>query len=421
MGCSSIAMQKVLEKLCSVDVLVVGSGMVGPTFALALSNIGFKVAIIDRIDPVKQKSTQFDGRASAITATSKKMLEQIGVWSCLDRNPTPILDIRVVDGGSPFFLHFDSKEIDCSAFGYMVENQDFRKACLDVLGRRHDIVYLAPAKLISFERDAQGVRATLDNGSKINAKLIVGADGRSSMVRKSAGIEIATWLYDQTAIVLTVDHDVPHFNIAYEHFLPAGPFAILPLCDEKGQNQRSSIVWTEKSHLAETILELNDRDFMDQFELRFGGFLGKATLVGSRWSYPLSSQYAQTSILDRLALLGDAAHGIHPIAGQGLNLGFRDVAALAEVLADARRIGLDIGDIAVLGEYQKWRHFDNTAMLIMTDFTNRLFSNDIGSVKLFRDFGLATINKTGPLKKFFMRHAMGSVGNLPRLLKGKAL
>ncbi len=414
-------MQAVGKNLYSVDVLVVGSGMIGPTFALALSDIGFKVAIIDQIAPAEQTNIKFDGRASAIAATSKKMLEQIGVWPRLDRGPTPILDIRVVDGNSPFFLHFDSKEVNCNAFGHMVENQDFRKACLGAIRCSHEIVYLAPTKLISFERGVQGVKATLDNGFKIYAKLIVGADGRSSMVRKSAGIEIATWFYNQSAIVLTVDHEVPHFNIAYEHFLPAGPFAILPLRGEKGQNQRSSIVWTEKSDLAEAILALSANDFMEQFELRFGEFLGKATLVGPRWSYPLSSQYAETSILDRLALLGDAAHGIHPIAGQGLNLGFRDVAALAEVLADARRIGLDIGDIAVLSEYQKWRHFDNTTMLIMTDIISRLFSNNIGSVKLFRDFGLATMNKAGPLKQFFMRHAMGSVGSLPRLLKGEAI
>ena len=403
------------------DVLIVGSGMVGSSLAIALSNVGLSVALVDQVDPLVQTGGEFDGRASAIAATPQKMLNQIGIWRHVGKNFSPIEDIRVVDAESSLFLHYNYEDVLCEALGFMVENRHFRQACRAQIQNNKNIIFLAPTKINQILRGVGGVHAFLTNGAQVKSSLVIGADGKGSKVRERAGIDCTTWSYHQTAIVLTVDHAVPHHNIAYEHFLPAGPFAILPLRGERGEKNRSSIVWTEKFNLAEKILNLSDNDFTSEFKRRFGDHLGDPTFVGPRWAYPLSLQYTETCISERLALIGDAAHVIHPIAGQGLNLGLRDVAALAEVLTDAKRLGLDIGSVGVLEKYQKWRRFDSSVMLAMTDGLNRLFSNDISPIKAVRDFGLATINKANPLKKFFMLHAMGSVGDLPRLLKGEAL
>ena len=406
------------------DVLIIGGGMAGCSLAVALAGVGFSVVIVDHIDQSAQTTDEFDGRASAIAGAPKKMLDRIGMWQHLGQNFAPILDIRVTDGNSRLFLHYDHEEIGDDALGFMVENRHFRQAVFARLRNLKNVTYLAPADLKSLARDQSGVHASLiddqGNALQVEAQLIVGADGRRSQIREQAGIELTHWSYHQTGIVLTVEHEIPHHNVAHEHFLPAGPFAILPL-PNGGKNNRSSIVWTEKDELVEDLLALPEDDFAREFNSRFGDFLGEARFVGPRWSYPLTLQYAETSIADRLVLIGDASHGLHPIAGQGLNMGLRDVAALAEVLTDARRLGLDIGSAPILADYEKWRRFDNTLMLAMTDGLNRLFSNDIAPIRLARDIGLAAVNKAGPLKKVFMQHAMGSSGNLPRLLKGEAL
>ncbi|MBY0431845.1 MAG: FAD-dependent monooxygenase, partial [Rhodospirillales bacterium] len=266
------------------------------------------------------------------------------------------------------------------------------------------------------ERGIDEVTARLEDGRLVRARLAVAADGRGSPTRQGAGIGLTRWDYHQTGIVCTVAHEKPHRFIAQEHFLPAGPFAILPLT-----GNRSSIVWTEKSHLAPAILRQDDASFLAELKSRFGGFLGRIEVVGPRFGYPLSLQFADRYTDCRLVLIGDAAHGMHPIAGQGMNMGVRDVAALAEVLVDARRLGLDPGAPVVLSRYQRWRRFDNMLMLGLTDVLNRLFSNDLGAVALARDFGLAAVNRMPPLKKVLMRHAMGMVGELPRLMRGETL
>ena len=403
------------------DVLIVGGGMAGCSLACALAGTGLNVVILDCVKQSVQTADEFDGRASAIAEAPKKMLDQIGMWRHLGENFAPILDIRVSDGESRLFLHYDHEDIGEDAFGYMVENRHFRQAVFARLKELEKATYIAPIELKSVACEPEGVRAELSDGRRIKAGLLVGADGRQSQIRQDAGIKLTSWSYHQTGIVLTVDHEISHHNVAHEHFLPAGPFAILPLPGEAGQNNRSSIVWTEKDELVESIMALPEKDFAKEFNQRFGDFLGKVKFIGPRWTYPLTLQYAETSIAERMVLVGDASHGMHPIAGQGLNMGLRDVAALAEVLTDARRLGLDIGTASVLDDYEQWRRFDNTLMLAMTDGLNRLFSNDIALLKLARNIGLAAVNKAGPLKKVFMRHAMGSTGNLPRLLKGEAL
>ena len=414
-------MTKTSQNRLKTDVLIVGGGMAGCSLAVALAGVGFEVVVVDRIDTTAQSEDKFDGRASAIAGAPQKMLDQIGMWQHLGQNFAPILDIRVADGASRLFLHYYHEDIGGEALGYMVENRHFRKAIFARLNELDNITYCAPAEIVNLARTADSVQADLKDGRQITAALIVGADGRGSQIRKDAGIELTEWSYHQTGIVLTVDHEIPHHNVAHEHFLPAGPFAILPLPGEHGENNRSSIVWTEKDELVESIMALPDVEFAAEFNHRFGDFLGKANFIGPHWTYPLTLQYAETSVAERLVLIGDASHGMHPIAGQGLNMGLRDVAALAEVLIDARRLGLDIGAASLLDDYEQWRRFDNTLMLAMTDGLNRLFSNDIGPIKLARDIGLAAVNKAGPLKKVFMQHAMGATGNLPRLLKGEVL
>ncbi len=404
----------------NADILIVGGGLVGGSLAIALADVGFKVLVADHVDQRTQLDTGFDGRASAIALTPKKMLTQIGMWRHIGGNTAPINDIRVADGESRLFLHYDHQDIGEDALGFMVENRFLRQAIFTRIAELPNITYLAPVKIKAVEYNSATVTAWLDSGEALTAPLIVGADGRTSQIRDQAGINLIHWSYHQTGIVLTVAHERSHHNVAHEHFLPAGPFAILPLPDDNGRH-RSSIVWTERNDLIDGLLGLPDDLFLAEFTSRFGDFLGELSLVGPRWSYPLSLQYAEASIAERMALAGDSAHAMHPIAGQGLNMGLRDVAALAEVLTDARRLGLDIGSADVLQKYETWRRFDNTLMLALTDGLTRLFSNDITPVRLARDLGLAAVHRAGPLKKFFMGHAMGQAGDLPRLLKGEAL
>ncbi len=397
-----------------VDVLIVGGGLVGGTLACALGEAGLTVAVIEIGDPNEALAAGFDGRASAVALSSRRLLEGIGVWSKMEGEASPILDIRVTEGKSRLFLHYDHREVGDEPLGHMVENRFIRRAILERMRQLESVRLLAPARLTRLDRGAGMAEAALADGRRIRAPLAVAADGRFSRVREDAGIRVTRWSYNQSGIVCTVDHEYSHQNVAHERFLPTGPFAILPL-----PGNRASIVWTEREDLATAMMKLNDADFRDELAGRFGDFLGRVEVVGPRWSYPLSLQYAHTSVKHRLALVGDAAHAMHPIAGQGLNMGWRDVAALAEVLADARRLGLDLGVADVLERYERWRRFDNTLMLAMTDALNRLFSNDIAPLRLARDTGLAMVNRIPPLKKLFMRHAMGVVGDLPKLMRGE--
>lgn len=397
------------------DIIIVGGGMVGLSLAVALGQAGLSIAVVDREDPAKVVDAAFDGRTSAIADASVRMLESIGLWRHVAA-AQPIQDIRVSDGDSPLFLHYDHREIGDRPFGQMVENRVFRQALQARLNELPGVVLHAPAAVTGVERGAGRVTVRLAGGAVLTAPLCVAADGRQSALREAAGIQTTAWSYDQVGVVCTVAHDLPHHGVAQERFLPAGPFAILPMT-----GNRCSLVWTERKDLAPAMLALDDTGFNAEIACRFGDYLGAVRAVGPRWSYPLSLHLAERYVDSRLVLIGDAAHGIHPIAGQGLNLGLRDVAALAEVLVESARIGLDLGQADVLARYQRWRRFDTVLLAGVTDVLNRLFSNDIAPVQTVRDLGLATVNKLPPLKRFLMRHAMGSVGELPRLLRGEAL
>lgn len=405
------------------DVLIIGGGLVGAAQAIALAEAGLQVILIDRMNLADGLDIEFDGRASAIALATGRVLKSIGVWEKLGTDPAPILDIRISDGPSLFFLHYDYSDLGDDPMGYMVENRHMRRALMARLSEISNIKVISPAEVSSLERSDSGVVAQLDTGLKLKSRLVIAAEGRRSPTRDQAGIRLTQWSYKQTAIVCSVRMEKSHDFIAHEHFLSAGPFAILPLNgdDPKNPGNVASIVWTERQGLADIMLGLDDIEFKFEFDQRFGDFLGKTEIFGPRFSYPLSLQYAETSIATRLALVGDAAHGMHPIAGQGLNMGLRDVAVLAEVLVDARRAGHDIGNSQVLADYESWRRFDNTMMLAATDLLNRLFSNNLRPVKLARDIGMATVDKMPPLKKIFMQHAMGEAGKLPRLMRGEAL
>lgn len=399
----------------SYEVAVVGGGMVGLSLALGLAGAGVPVALIERAKLSDMAAASFDGRGSAVAAGSQRILDGLGLWDGVADAAEPILEIRVADGTSPLFLHYDHREIGDGPLGWIVENAVTRRA-LAAAAETSDLDVYDGTELadVDFGEDA----ATLDlaDGQRLTARLVVAADGRDSPLRDAAGIDAVRWRYPQTGIVCAVHHEVPHNGVAHEHFLPAGPFAILPMT----QN-RSSIVWTERTDLAPDILALDEEAFAAELGGRFGGFLGKIEIGPTRWSYPLSVVHAKRYIAPRLALAGDAAHAIHPIAGQGFNIGLRDVAALAEVVIDTLRLGLDPGATTALERYERWRKPDNMVMIGVTDILNRLFSNDIAPVRLARDVGLAAVDRATPLKKIFMRHAMGLVGDLPRLTRGEPL
>lgn len=403
------------------EALIVGGGLTGLALGCALGGAGMGVVVVDREAPAAQTDTAYDGRASAIAHASARVLQGIGVWPGLAHAAEPILDIRVADGHpargvSQLFLHYDHRDIGDEPFGYIIENRATRLALQARAAELPRLSVLAPAVLQDLTRDAYGVSATLADGRSVRARLAVAADGRNSRVRREAGIGAAAVSYGQTAIVCTVRTARSHAGVAVELFLPGGPFAMLPMTEN-----RCNIVWSERADLAADYLALDDAAFLDELRRRFGDWLGPIELAGPRFAYPLGLLHADRYTGRRLALVGDAAHGIHPIAGQGLNLGLRDVAALAELMVDARRLGLDLAGPSVLERYARWRRFDTMLLAAVTDGLNRLFSNDIPPLRLARDLGLAAVDRLPPAKRFLMRHAMGIVGDLPRLVRGEAL
>ncbi len=399
------------------ELVVVGGGLVGLSLGIATAEAGLDTLVVDREDPAVTLAESYDGRASAIAYGSQQILSGLGLWGKIAAaGVAPILEIRVADDNAPLFLHYDHREVGDHPLGWIVENIVLRRALLARVAELPHLTHAAPQSVAGVERTPTGALVRLVGGHAIRARLVAAADGKTSPLRKAAGIRTIEWSYPQTGIVTTVKHEKPHRGVAIEHFMPAGPFAILPLT-----GNRSSLVWTERADLAPHILAMNEADFTDELRRRFGDFLGAVEPVGPRWSYPLMFLHAENYVAERLALVGDAAHVIHPIAGQGLNLGLRDVAALAEVLVDARRLGLDIGDAEVLRRYERWRRLDNWMLSAVTDGLNRLFSNTIPPVKLARDLGLAAVNQVPPLKRLFMRHAMGVVGDQPRLVRGEPL
>ena len=416
------AMAAPRSKSQSIDVeaLIVGGGLVGLTLGSALAGAGLPVAIIDRADPATTVVPEFDGRATAIANGSARVLRGVGLWDALAPHASAINDIRVSDGDSLLFLHYDHREIGDEPLGHIIENRQLRLAMLDRVRALDTLEFLAPMEIVEITRTSTGVVAALADGRQIRARLLLACDGRNSSLREAAGIGVTRWRYKQTSIVCAVYHDRPHNNIAHERFLPGGPFAILPMTDADGR-YRSAIVWTDSDDVAPAMMALDEAAFVAELAPRFGDILGTLAMAGPRWSHPLGLSHAQRYIDQRLALVGDAAHAIHPIAGQGLNMGIRDIAALAEVVIDARRLGRDIGTPDILADYERWRRFDNLVLAVVTDVMNRMFSNDIAPLRVTRNIGLGAVNRIAPLRRNFMRHAMGTVGDLPRLVRGEAL
>ncbi len=410
------------------DVILGGGGLVGQTLALALEQAGLSVIVIDAAKPAETLATTFDGRAFAIAFASYRMWRALGLGDELDQVAQPIEQIMVTDGRLPgrarkggpslLHLHFDRaemKELD-EPLGLMVEARHVRLALDRAVKAAKSIRMIQPQSVMAIERDPAGVTVTLANGETLRAPLLVGADGRRSFVRQAVGIRTIGWDYPVTAIVATIQHEEPHGEVAHEYFLPNGPFAILPL-----KGNRSNIVWAEPRKAADSLLKMNEPDFIAELRLRFGDFLGALALEGPRFGYPLSMQLAERMIDARVALAGDSAHGIHPLAGQGLNLGLKDCAALAECIADGVNLGLDPGDVSILERYQRWRRFDNVSMAMGMEFFDKLFSNDIAPVRAARTLGLTAVNAFGPARRFFMKYAGGGAGDLPKLLRGESL
>ena len=410
------------------DMAVVGAGLSGSLLALAAGEAGLDTALIDRVPLASLTDAGFDGRTTAITYTSQRLFKALGVWDELSARAEAILDIRISDAGhdgraSPLFLHFDHREAaeddKAAPMGWIVENRFLRSAILRRLQDCPSVELVAPDEAVDTARTSDKVEIALKSGRQLAARLVASAEGRFGTMREDAGIGARAWSYGQIAIVLVARHERPHRGVAQEKFLPGGPFAILPMRDSEAGEHRSSIVWTEKASLAKRLLELDAPRFRTEFARRFGDYLGHVEPVGPRWWYPLGLVHAERYIDQRMVLVGDAAHGLHPIAGQGYNLGVRDIAALVEVLVDAKRLGLDIGAADTLERYARWRRADNLTMVAATDLLNRLFSNDIKPLRLVRDVGLAAVNRVPPLRRFFVRHAMGLAGDLPKLIRGE--
>jgi len=462
------------------ELIVVGGGLVGLTLAIACAEGGIRTIVVEAESAEALTSTAYDGRSAAIAYGSQQVLAAIGAWDGISPHAQPILDIRVTEGGwhvkgqSHAYVHYSNRDLQraesreqrtelplqatsaegediriacdsapslptrarhlssdlCSLssvppFGYIVENRVTRIALLARAKECANLTHLAPRLVTALDLSSDAARVTLDDERVLTGQLVVAADGKQSALRRMAGIGSRQFGYSQTAIVCTVVHEKPHGGVAHEHFLPAGPFAMLPMTDEAlpdgSVRYRSSIVWSEDPRLVPMLLKLDDEAFGREIERRFGLSLGQVRPLGPRFSYPLTMTLADSYVRERFALTGDAAHGIHPIAGQGFNLGVRDVAALAEVLVDAARAGLDLGSLDVLERYARWRRFDNLMLSTFMDGLTRLFSNDFAPLRLARDLGFALFNRTMPLKRLAMRHAMGIVGKLPRLVQGRPL
>jgi 2-octaprenyl-6-methoxyphenol hydroxylase len=398
------------------DVVIVGGGLNGPALALALAGAGVTPLVVDARPAPARATPGFDGRAYALALASQRLLAAVGVWPRVAAVAQPIRAVRAADGragegASPFFLHVDGAEIDEGPMGAMVEDRFLYGAFRDALAAA-GVPVLSGETVVAQEPGA----VTLASGRRLAAALVVGADGRDSGTAQRAGIGRVGWDYGQTALVCAIAHERPHNGVAHQLFLPEGPLAILPL-----PGNRASIVWTETTANAAAIQALDDPGYLAALRPRVGDFLGGIGLVGTRFTYPLALRLAERFVAPRLALVGDAAHGVHPIAGQGLNLGLRDVGALAEVVVAAARRGEDIGSADVLARYERWRRFDTTLTALGMDAVNRLFSNDNPVLRGLRDLGLGAVSRMPGLRRALQRQAAGLAGDVPRLLAGRAL
>ena len=406
----------VISEGMDADAIIVGGGLTGPLTALALSRAGLRCVVLDARPRVDVADAAFDGRSYAMALGSVRALRALGLWDVLEPEAQPITGIRASDGragegASPLHLAFDAAEIGEAFMGQMIEDRHLRPALLAACDADPRIDMRFGTAVTGQSTDGATVR--VEAGDTLTARLLLGCDGRASGVAARAGIRRTGRDYGQTSLVCAVEHERPHQGLAHQFFMPPGPLAILPL-----RGNRSSIVWTETSEAADTLNALPEADYLDILRPRFGSFLGGIALAGARHSYPLALDLAQSFIAPRTALVGDAAHGIHPIAGQGLNLGVKDVAALADVLGAARARGEDIGAADVLARYQRWRRFDTALMGFGTDAVNRLFSNDNPVLRLGRDLGMGAISAMPALRRRFIREAAGLTGELPELMRG---
>jgi 2-octaprenyl-6-methoxyphenol hydroxylase len=398
------------------DVIILGGGMIGLTLAGALDQSGVSAIVVDPADPAPRTTSAFDGRTSAVSSSSMRMLRTIGVLDHLSEPGCPIRQITVADGLEPGGLHFDPE--DDEPLGWMHENRNLRAALQARAEAGPNSWLLWRSRIADVDRGDHGVVVALEDGRKLSAPLLVGAEGRSSPTREAAGIRIARWKYEHHAIVSVLRHELPHENVAYEIFYPTGPFALLPMTDDN-KGSRSAIVWSVPKDDAAGWLSLSDEDFAAEAKAAMGGFLGKVAMLAPRSSYPLGFHHAAQIVAKRVALVGDAAHAIHPIAGQGLNLGFRDVAALAQVLVEGVRLGLDLGDQQLLDRYQRWRALDSLSVAMATDSLTRIYGVPGKTAAAVRRFGMGLIERITPIRSRLMSEARGTSGDdLPLLLRG---
>lgn len=417
-----------MSQIYDADVIIAGAGMAGATLAVSLHRAGLKPLLVDPLPFDTQLAPAFDGRASAIAYAAFRQWRTLGLGPSMEPHAQRIEQILVTDGRAPgaasggptpFFLRFESAEIadrsDGEPLGYMLENRRTRAALAEAV-QNAGVEVLAPARVETVRVTSAGATVVLADGRELTAPLVVGAEGRGSAVRRAAGIGVVGWDYAQTGVVATARLERGHQGVAHEYFLPGGPFAILPLTED-----RASLVWTERRPRAQALASASREAFHAHLQRRFGESMGRAVIEGPVFTYPLSLQLAERFCAPRIALLGDAAHGVHPIAGQGLNLGLKDAAALAETLVEAARLGEDIGGEAVLERYAQWRRFDTAVLSAGMDSFVHLFSNNNPAIRLARGLGMAAVNRIAPARRLFMQQAGGALGDLPKLLKGEAL
>jgi 2-octaprenyl-6-methoxyphenol hydroxylase len=398
------------------DVIILGGGLVGLALAAALDSSGLSAIVVDPADPDQRLDAKFDGRTSAVSSSSMRMLQATGVADHFPAPGCPILKIQVADGLQPGGLAFEPGEDD-EPLGWMNENRNLRAALRARAQAGKKLWLLWKSSVADVDRGEHRVVVALNDGRKLSAPILVAADGRNSAMREQAGIRMARWRYDHMAIVSVLYHERPHENVAYEIFYPGGPFALLPMTDD-GKRHRSATVWSVQKDDAAGLLSLGDEDFAAEAKATMGGFLGRISLAAPRSTYPLGFHHAAQITAERLALVGDSAHAIHPIAGQGLNLGFRDAAALAQVLVEGARLGLDLGDRQLLDRYQRWRSLDALMVAMSTDSLTRIYGIPGKLPSAVRRFGMGLIDRIAPIKGRLRAEARGTSGDLPLLLRG---
>ena len=394
------------------DLIVVGGGLTGLALAAAVGGAGCSVLVVERTALPRLVSIPYDGRVTAVAQGGKRFLDRIGAWNRVAESAEPILDIVVREAFSPVAVRYDHRAVGAEPLGYIVENRELRAALLTLAQSHPTVTIAAPTEIASLHRTDVRVEVELSDGRRAKAPLLALCEGRQSSTREGLGVGVRQWSYGQTGIVCSVRHEAPHHGLAVERFFPDGPFARLPMTGD-----RCSIVWALDDSLSAAVLALDEVGFLGEIAERFGGDLGRLELASQRWSYPLTLVLADSYTASRAVLVGDAARGIHPIAGQGWNLALRDVATVAEIVVDRLRLGLDPGDALVLERYAAWRRFDGMALVAVTDGINRLFANDVLPLRLAREAGLAVVDRIAPLKRFFMHHAMGLAGDLPRTMR----